>query len=81
MRSFDIVNRIDLREVDNAVNNTLKEVPRRYDFRDTNIQVNLNKRDQKINLIAGSDRQMETLQAVGHAQIAKNHLAAAIGSP
>ena len=81
MPSFDIVNRIDLWKVDNAVNNTVKEVARRYDFRNTNIQVNLNKRDQKINLIAGSDRQMETLQAVLHAQIAKNHLVAAIGSP
>ena len=62
--SFDIVNQIDLQEVDNAVNNTLKEVARRYDFRDTNTQVNLNKQEKKINLIAGSDMQMETLQGM-----------------
>ena len=64
MPSFDIVNQIDLQEVDNAVNNTLKEVARRYDFRDTNTQVNLNKQEKKINLIAGSDMQMETLQGM-----------------
>ena len=64
MPSFDIVNQIDLQEVDNAVNNTLKEVARRYDFRDANTQVNLNKQEKKINLIAGSDMQMETLQGM-----------------
>ena len=33
MATFDIVNRVDLQEVDNAINNTLKDVARRYDFR------------------------------------------------
>ena len=64
MPSFDIVNQIDLQEVDNAVNNTLKEVARRYDFRDTNTQVALNRQDKKIKLVAGSDMQMETLQGM-----------------
>ena len=35
MPSFDIVNEIDLQEVDNAVNNTKREVSTRYDFRQT----------------------------------------------
>ncbi|MCH7573765.1 MAG: YajQ family cyclic di-GMP-binding protein [Candidatus Marinimicrobia bacterium] len=64
MPSFDIVNQINLQEVDNAVNNTLKEVARRYDFRDTNTQVNLNRQEKKINLVAGSEMQMETLQGM-----------------
>ena len=81
MPSFDIVSQIELQEVDNAVNITLKEVARRYDFRNTNTQVNLNIQDQKINLIAGSDTQMEVLQGVLHVRIAKNYLAAGIGSP
>ena len=33
MATFDIVNRVDFQEVDNAINNTLKDVARRYDFR------------------------------------------------
>ena len=33
MPSFDIVNRIDLQEVDNAVNITQKAILSRYDFR------------------------------------------------
>ena len=33
MPSLDIVNEIDNQEVDNAVNNTTKEITTRYDFR------------------------------------------------
>ena len=33
MPSLDIVNEIDHQEIDNAINNTLKEIATRYDFR------------------------------------------------
>ena len=33
--SFDIVSKVDLQEIDNAVNQTAKEVRTRFDFRDT----------------------------------------------
>ena len=35
MASFDIVSRIDLQEVDNAVNITKKTILSRYDFRES----------------------------------------------
>ena len=41
MASFDIVNEINAQEVDNAVNNTLKEVSTRYDFRGLHTEVEL----------------------------------------
>jgi uncharacterized protein YajQ (UPF0234 family) len=31
--SFDIVSEVDLQEVDNAVNQAMKEIVQRYDFR------------------------------------------------
>ncbi len=62
MPNFDIVNQIDLQEVDNAVNNTLKEVARRYDFRGTDTVVTLDKKEKKIHLKTGSDMMMEALR-------------------
>jgi len=35
--SFDIVSRVDLQEVDNAIHQTLKEVGQRYDFRGSKV--------------------------------------------
>jgi uncharacterized protein YajQ (UPF0234 family) len=41
MPSFDIVFKVDLQEVDNAVNQTRKEVNQRYDFKGTHNEINL----------------------------------------
>lgn len=37
--SFDIVNKIDRQEVDNAINQANKEISNRYDFRGTNSEI------------------------------------------
>jgi uncharacterized protein YajQ (UPF0234 family) len=46
--SFDIVSEIDFQEVDNAVNQTLKEVSQRYDLKDSHTTIELNKKDKFI---------------------------------
>jgi cyclic-di-GMP-binding protein len=46
--SFDIVSDIDLQEADNAVNQALKEIHQRYDLKDSNTSVELNKKDKKL---------------------------------
>lgn len=46
--SFDIVSEIDLQEVDNAVNQALKEVQQRYDLKDSNSTIELNRKDKLI---------------------------------
>ena len=39
--SFDIVSKLDRQEVDNAVNQAVKEVGQRYDFRNTGVSITL----------------------------------------
>ncbi len=41
MPSFDIVSKIDMQEVDNAVNQATKEISQRYDFKGTNNELTL----------------------------------------
>ncbi len=43
MPSFDIVSRVDAQEVDNAVNQTRKEVGQRFDFKGTKTEIRLTK--------------------------------------
>ncbi len=38
--SFDIVSKIDHQEVDNAINQTAKEISQRYDFKNTGASIN-----------------------------------------
>lgn len=46
MPSFDIVVSTDLQEVDNAVNQAIKEIGQRYDFRGSKCKIDWNKSDE-----------------------------------
>ncbi|OGU31182.1 MAG: YajQ family cyclic di-GMP-binding protein, partial [Ignavibacteria bacterium GWA2_35_9] len=46
--SMDIVSEIDLQEADNAVNQAIKEIHQRYDLKDSNTTIELNKKDKNI---------------------------------
>ena len=45
--SFDIVSQIDMQELDNALNQTRKEIEQRYDFRGSNATIELADGDLK----------------------------------
>lgn len=46
--SFDVVSEVNMQEVDNAVNQALKEIKQRYDFKDTKTEIELAKDEIKI---------------------------------
>lgn len=46
--SFDIVSEVNMQEVDNAINQTLKEIGQRYDFKGSKTQIELGKDEIKI---------------------------------
>ena len=52
--TFDIVSKIDLAEVNNAVQQALKEVYTRFDLKDSKSEIQLNEKDHKI-LLASQD--------------------------
>lgn len=62
MASFDVVNRIDLQEVDNAVNITKKTIQSRYDFRESKTEITLDKKDKKINVTTEDEMKMRAVQ-------------------
>jgi len=61
MPSFDIVSEINLQEVDNAVNQSNKEITTRYDFRGSKSKIEIDKELNKINLIADDDFKMNAI--------------------
>ncbi len=48
MPSFDIVSKVEMQEIDNAVNQTVKEIIQRYDFKGSKSQVVLENEGIKI---------------------------------
>ncbi len=61
MPSFDIASKVDLQALDNAVNTVKKEISNRYDFRDSHVLLELNKKDFIINAEVESDMKMKQL--------------------
>jgi uncharacterized protein YajQ (UPF0234 family) len=61
MPSFDIVSTFDIQEVDNAINITTREVSTRYDLKNQNCSLNLNKADKKIILEAGNEMALNAM--------------------
>ncbi len=52
--SFDVVSRIEIPEVLNAVQQALKEIHQRYDLKDSHSNIELNEKEHKI-LLASKD--------------------------
>jgi cyclic-di-GMP-binding protein len=62
MASFDIVSRIELQEVDNAVNISKKAILARYDFRGSKTEITLDKKDKKIHVTTEDEMKMRAVQ-------------------
>jgi uncharacterized protein YajQ (UPF0234 family) len=64
MPSFDIVSKVDAQALDNAVNVTRKEISNRFDFKDSPVDINLDKKEFKMTLETGDDMKMRQLMDV-----------------
>ncbi len=62
MPSFDIVSRVDLQEVDNAVNITKKAILSRYDFRNSKTEITIDKKEKKIRVTTEDDMKLRAVQ-------------------
>ena len=59
--SFDISTGADLQEVDNAVNQALKEIAQRYDFKGTHCTIEFDRPTAEIRLSADDEFRMDAL--------------------
>jgi uncharacterized protein YajQ (UPF0234 family) len=62
MPTLDIVSRINYTELDNAINNTQKAIATRFDFRNSVVEIEVNKKDKKISLHAADEGKMKAVQ-------------------
>ncbi len=78
MPSFDIVSKVDLQTLDNAVNTASKEIKNRFDFKGNHVVIDLNKKEFKINLEADSEMKLDQIIDVLISKSMKQGLAAEI---
>jgi uncharacterized protein YajQ (UPF0234 family) len=69
--SFDISTGVDIQEVDNAVNQAVKEIAQRYDFKGTHCTIELDRDKATIALAADDEFRMEALVDTVRARLIK----------
>ena len=69
--SFDIVSKVDLQILDNAVDNAMKEIKNRYDLKNTRSSIELDKGGKAVKLIADVDFQLDQITQVLYQKMVK----------
>ena len=61
MPSFDIVSKVDMSELTNVINNTVREISTRYDFRNSKTTVTLDEKEKNIHIVTADNMKMDSL--------------------
>jgi uncharacterized protein YajQ (UPF0234 family) len=62
MPSFDVVSRVDMQEMDNAINQVKKEITTRFDFRGSKTRIDLDRKEAKIELVSEDDMKLRAIK-------------------
>ena len=62
--SFDIVSEINLQEMDNAVNQALKEITTRYDFKGSSASLSFDRKAKELTLTGDNESQLGAVRKV-----------------
>ncbi|MEI6034630.1 MAG: YajQ family cyclic di-GMP-binding protein [Verrucomicrobiae bacterium] len=74
MASFDIVSEIDRQEIDNSVNQSVKELATRFDFKGSSATVEWVVKDSKIALEAEDGSRLKSLHDIVAGKLAKRNI-------
>lgn len=74
MPSFDVVNKIDLQKIDNAINTAKKELFNRYDLKDEECEIDLDKKSKAIKIQAKQEMALSTLSDIILSKFSKQGL-------
>ena len=62
--SFDIVSKIELQEVRNAIDQAIKEIRQRFDLKDSHSEINLTEGDKEIQLASANEYKLEAVREI-----------------
>jgi len=72
--SFDVVSRVDMQEVSNAVQQAVKEISQRFDFKGSKSSIELNKEKAEITLSADDEYKLKSLTEILKNKLVKRNV-------
>jgi cyclic-di-GMP-binding protein len=73
--SFDVTSTVDLQEVDNAINQSRKEVAQRYDFKGSAASIEFKKAENTLTLVADDSMKMDALWEILQTRLVRRNVA------
>ncbi|MCC6347303.1 MAG: YajQ family cyclic di-GMP-binding protein [Nitrospirales bacterium] len=73
--SFDVVCEVDMQEVTNAVNQTMKEIGQRFDFKGSKSAVDFDKGKGELTLLSDDEQKMKSVIDVLQSKLVKRGIA------
>jgi len=61
MPSVDVVSRVDLQALDNAINNVKREISTRFDFKNVKSEITFDRKAKFIHIVTGDDWKVKTV--------------------
>jgi len=69
--SFDIVSKVDMQEVDNAINQSRKEIAQRYDFKGSKSSLELKEKEHELVVISDDEFRMKAVIDILQSKLVK----------
>jgi uncharacterized protein YajQ (UPF0234 family) len=69
--SFDIVSRVDLQEVSNAVHQAMKEIGQRFDFRGSKSSIELDRTTNEIRIVSDDEYRLKSVADILQGKLVK----------
>ena len=69
--SFDVVSKIEMPEVSNAIQQALKEITQRFDLKDSHSNIELNEKDNKITLTSKDEFKLKAVIEILEGKLVK----------
>jgi hypothetical protein len=72
--TFDIVSKIDLAEVNNAIQQAMKEIITRFDLKDSKSSIELNEKESKLTLASADEFKLKAVREVFEGKLVRRQV-------
>ncbi len=72
--SFDVVSQIEMPEVNNAIQQAMKEITTRYDLKDSKSLIDLNEKEKKVTLTSADDFKLKAVTEIFQLKLVKRQV-------
>jgi len=72
--SFDVVSKVDMQEVRNAIDQALKEIHQRFDFKGTKTELTLKEKENELVLVSDDEYKLKSVADIVKARLIKRNV-------